>query len=58
MCFIGCAKKHPKPKKSSHSFTCTVYVYDRYLGGNGFLESGLYFVSTDTLYTLYVADTV
>lgn len=58
MCFIVVQKTTHSLKKVAHSFTCTDYIYDMYLVGNSFLEAGLYFVNTDTLYTLYVAGTV
>lgn len=56
MCFIVVQKTTQSLKKVTNSFTCTDYVYDRC--GSSFLEAVLYFVSTDTLYALYVTDTV
>lgn len=58
MCFIVVQKNTQSLKNVAYSFTCTDYIYDRYLCGNSFLEAGLYFVWSDTLFTLYVTDTV
>lgn len=50
-------KKNIDKKLLSRLHLCTDYKYNRYLGGNNFfLRQGMYFVSTDALYTLYIAD--